>query len=319
MELQALLVVLGLLQPVLLVVLVPRRWVGRAMLAWLALPLLGFLLVIASELATRDVTGNAGERLLFAAGVLGVTFGLAWVIGSVLAFALGLWLRRLFRPGEPPLRAAWPPQRPTPAAPPRPQRPAWTPGAPAGARIASLLSPDRRIGVGIAEVEWTAGQWVRTPRVEDRMTGRAVLDLWGSDWDAEARFPAPGQVWLGLRAYRGGGAFEVTLDLPAGTATLRAAGGAAPETVPIAEAAARLERAASAHLAALPPAEGPTPHRFAAWRTALAILVAAVAAIAGLVALTPDPPARPLDKVPSFTPPAIPEPPRITQPPQPAR
>lgn len=302
-----LLVLLGLLQPVLLTALVPRPWLWRAMLAWLVLPVLGFLVFAGAQLSGRDLSGNPGDLLLFTVGVMSLAFGLVWVVGSSLGFALGFRLRRRLRPGEPPLRAPW---RREPPAPTQPQRPAWSPGAPPGARIRSLLSPDQRIGVGIAEVEWASGQWVRTPRVEDRGTGRVMLDLWGSDWDAEVRFPAPGQVWLGLRAYRGGGAWALTLDLPAGTATLRAADShvATPATGPIRTAVARLEQAAAAHLAE---AAGIPPNRFAAWRTALAILVAAAVTIAALVALTPPPPPQKLDPLPSFTPPAIPEPPRL--------
>ncbi len=308
---QWLLVVLGLLQPVLLTALVPRRWLGRAMLAWIVLPILGVLVVAGSGLANRDLSGNPGDLLLFTFWVLNAGFALAWTVGSGLAFALGLSLRRRLRPGEPPLRAPWRRAPPTSA---HPRRPAWSPGAPAGARMRSLLSPDQRICVGIAEVEWAAGQWVRTPRVEDRMTRRAVLDLWGSDWDAEVRFPGPGQVWLGLRAYGGGGAWALTLDLRSGMATLRAVDshGAAAQAGPIGTAAARLEQAAAATLASRAEADGIAPPRFAAWRSALAILVAALATIAALVALTPAPPPQKLDPLPSFTPPSIPEPPRVS-------
>ncbi|MBX9700244.1 MAG: hypothetical protein K2X74_12460, partial [Acetobacteraceae bacterium] len=102
----------ALAQPVLLVVLVPRRWLRRAMLIWLALPVVGLVGFLALEVASRPGPANTVENLVFAAALIGSTFGLAWVVGSGLAFAFGLWLRRRLRPEEPePVRAAWPPGR----------------------------------------------------------------------------------------------------------------------------------------------------------------------------------------------------------------
>ncbi len=317
-----LLAALGALQPVLLVVLVPRRWLWRAMLAWLALPLpiLGF--VVAQELAARPPSPDLERTLGLFLVIVGTTYGVAWLSGSALAFAVGLGLRRWLRPAEP--RAERP--RPPPPAQPKAPRPAWSPGLPAGAHVRRLVSPDGRIGIGIAEVEWAAGQWVRTPRVEDRATGQVLLDLWGSDWDAEVAFPAPGEVWLGLRPFRGVGAWNVRLDLATGTGTIRTAGGhgadaGVADRGPIGDVVARLERVEAAFAAGLDPAAGIGPGRFAAWRSALAILVGAAVAIAALVALTPRPPPQRLQELPRFTPPTLPEPPRFTPPsvPEPPR
>lgn len=310
MHAEWLLLLAGLAQPVLLVVLVPRRWLRRAMLAWLLLPVPILLAVLAREVATRPQPPDFGRNLLFGLELIAATYGVAWVLASGLAFAIGIGLRRLVRPGE----KAPPPPPPRPAAalrrtPPH-RRPAWTPGLPAGAPEEVVAAPDGRIAVRLGIVEWAKDAWVRAPRVEDR--GRVVLDLWGSDWDAAVGFPGPGQVSLGLRPYRGGGAWTMVLDLDLGRAELREAtghgGGAAPESVPLPEAAARLEALAAARLATTEAVLGPVPHPLAAWRTALALLVLAAAATAGLVALTPERPR------PAFTPPPIPVPPGVTAP-----
>jgi hypothetical protein len=51
------------------------------------------------------------------------------------------------------------------------------------------LSPDGTIRVEIEAAEWGNSHWVYSPRVIDVPTGRVVLDLWGTDWDATVDFP----------------------------------------------------------------------------------------------------------------------------------
>lgn len=308
------LLLVGLLQPMLLVVLVPRRWLGRAMAIWLALPVPVFIGVVLHEAATRPGTALSGDTLAMAFGLMVTTFGAAWVVASGVAFVIGLGLRRLLRPGdkaaaqlEAALRA---PRAPLPAPPmpasPMPAPPMLTRGVlPNDTATETRDSPDGRLRARIASVEWANSHWVHAPRIEERATGRVLLDLWGTDWDASLGFDTPGQVWLGLRRYRGPGAWTLVLDLDAGTGTLTGADRAAaasPQTFPLAEAGARLEAASAAMRAALLPEVPPRPGRFAAWRMALLILVLACAAIAGLtwMSLPAKPPTQTLDKLPEF-------------------
>lgn len=304
-----LLMLLGWLQPMLLVVLVPRRWVGRAMAIWVALPVPVFVAVVLHEAATRPGTTMSGDTLAMAFGLMLTTFGAAWVVASGVAFLIGLGLRRLLRPGDKAAaqvealsRAPRAPLRPAPL-PPAPLPP---PGVlPNDTATQTRDSADGRLRARIASVEWANGHWVHAPRIEERATGRVLLDLWGTDWDADLGFDTPGQVWLGLRRYRGPGAWTLVLDLDAGTATLTGADRAAPAppvTFPLAEAGARLEAASAWMRAALQPEAAPPPGRFAAWRTALLILVLACGAIAGLtwLSLPAKPPTQVLDKLPEF-------------------
>jgi hypothetical protein len=58
-----------------------------------------------------------------------------------------------------------------------------------------VTSPDGRIQVEfLVEDELQISQWLRTrrianPRVTDTSTGRILLDLWDSDWDADIEWP----------------------------------------------------------------------------------------------------------------------------------
>jgi hypothetical protein len=164
----------------------------------------------------------------------------------------------------------------------------WTPGARAalGGPDPSrrLLSPDGRIAVDLAPMEWRHGHWIHAPRVTDLSTGRVLLDLHGADWDATADFPAAGQVVLGLRGQATGASLALEMDLDFGTCRIRT--GPTPReawpAVPLDQAAAQIAAAVAgfeAAAAARRPAAPGKPHAFAAWRAALVILVLALAAI----------------------------------------
>ncbi|TCH99217.1 hypothetical protein EJV46_07885 [Roseococcus sp. SYP-B2431] len=79
------------------------------------------------------------------------------------------------------------------------------------------LSPDGTIRVEFEAVEMGNTLWAYSPRVIDLVSGRVVLDLRGTDWDATADFPGEHRVALGLRRFRGGRSFAAELDLRQGT------------------------------------------------------------------------------------------------------
>jgi hypothetical protein len=149
-------------------------------------------------------------------------------------------------------------------------------------------APDGTLRVDVESVEWFNTHWVNTPRVIDLDSGRVLLDLWNTDWDAVVSFPAPRCARLGMRRYRSG--ISLTLDLDLGRDEYRISFAAGSPTSlpsgPLADVARALEacsaqlgaQAASAH-----GTHGSTRvpvHPWAAWRSALSILAAALIAIA---------------------------------------
>jgi hypothetical protein len=194
------------------------------------------------------------------------------------------------------------------------------------ARLAALepkprmlrLAPDGLIRVEIEAVEWGNSRWVYSPRVIDVPTGRVVLDLWNTDWDAEVDFPASRRVRLGFRRYHEGGALSAVLDLARGTYQVTSEygnDGPRPEA-PLAGIVAGLEQSAARTVTASGwIARKPyiVPKPWGAWRMGLVvfvIFVGAFVAIGGAAYLTErykaahrKPPM--LDTVPHFQPPPI--------------
>jgi hypothetical protein len=164
-------------------------------------------------------------------------------------------------------------------------------------------SPDGMIRIELRAEEWSNSHWVNSPRVLDMRNSNVVLDLWGTDWDAVANFPRPGAVRLSCRRYHVGGSLDVTIDIDRGWCQIvlpTAAGGTLPET-PIARLADELEAASHIAAASIPNYRSPIvqPQWYAAWRSALVVLAAALIAIAGIawtarqLANAPQPPLAP--------------------------
>ena len=84
---------------------------------------------------------------------------------------------------------------------------------PANAYRGRRVAPDGSILVALQSVEWSNTHWVRSPRVIEIATGRVLLDLWGTDWDAWPTFPRAGTVRLSFRRYHVGGGAEVEIEL----------------------------------------------------------------------------------------------------------
>lgn len=259
--------------PAALVAIVPRRWMTRAMLLWLVSPVALYVVVIATELLTGPPSENALRNALHGLLLLGSLLAIPWLIACAIGFLVGLWLRRLRR--SPAVVAAAPVQ----------QRPAaWiAPGAtrPAG-EVRSQVSPDGTIRVDLDTVEWANALWVASPRVTEVATGRILLDLWGTDWDASVAFPDAGCIRLGLRRYRTGGSVTVALD-PRGCLfrEVVAPGRPAPPPAPLSTLRGWLDAWVPVDAWAALPTVAPAPRPWAAWRSALLILLGAAAAIAG--------------------------------------
>ncbi|WP_421993413.1 hypothetical protein [Roseococcus sp.] len=146
------------------------------------------------------------------------------------------------------------------------------------------VSPDGTIRVEVEAVEWGSSRWVYSPRVIDVPTGRVVLDLWNTDWDATIDFPGPRRVGFDFRRYHEGGALSAELDLERGTYRVvseHGHEGPRPEA-PLSGIVAGLEESARRTVAAsgwtAQPAIIP-PNPWAAWRMGLVIFVGAFVAI----------------------------------------
>jgi hypothetical protein len=159
------------------------------------------------------------------------------------------------------------------------------------------LSPDGSIRLELAAVEWSNTHWVNSPRVIEVASDRILLDLWGTDWDAEASFPIERCVALDLRRYHFGGRCQAMLQL-AGDGFVIFENAPGPPTrgpltaiMPAIEAAARRSSAQAPRAARAPRRVGPRQ-----LLVTLAILIGALAAIGGIsfvaVRLAQEPPPK---------------------------
>jgi hypothetical protein len=157
---------------------------------------------------------------------------------------------------------------------------------PANRDIGRRVAPDGSLLVDLQASEWANGHWVRSPRVIEIATGRILLDLWGTDWDAAVSFPRAGTVRLSLQRYYFGGSAQAEIE--ARGDLYRLSGRSGTTTGPLAELPSALEHAARA----VAPRAGarpvvPRPRATARnWLVALLILAGASACVAVAAALT---------------------------------
>lgn len=187
---------------------------------------------------------------------------------------------------------------------------------PASAYHGRRIAPDGSLLVETQAVEWSNTHWVHSPRVVEVATGRVLLDLWGTDWDAEASFPRRRAMRLGLRRYHFGGGAEVEIELGPDRFILFDGGGA--HIGALADLPAALEEAArravgEAPQQVAPPRPRPRP-TLRNWLVALLILVLTLGLIAAATAISlhlqGDAPPQKLDVVPPM--------PRLSTPQMPA-
>ncbi|MBB5686507.1 hypothetical protein [Sphingobium boeckii] len=95
-----LIVIAALIAPAVLVVILPRRWLVRAMLFWLVLPLIVYCGIVIWETITRPPVPNLFENMAFGFMLVATIGGIPWLIASVIGFGLGFLLRRVVRPGD---------------------------------------------------------------------------------------------------------------------------------------------------------------------------------------------------------------------------
>jgi hypothetical protein len=176
----------------------------------------------------------------------------------------------------------------------------------ADAALGRRIAPDGSIMVELHAVEWSNTHWVRSPRVTEIATGRVLLDLWGTDWDAWPAFPRRRTVRLSLRRYRLGGDAEAEIQLaPDRYVVFEPAG----ESVgPLSDLPEALEAASRRAAAAAPRRPRVTPLRptLRSYFVALLIFLGTLALIAAATLLSlrlqPQPPQK-LDTIPPMPPP----------------
>lgn len=150
------------------------------------------------------------------------------------------------------------------------------------------ISPDGSIRVDFDAEEWGNSHWVHSPRVIEIATGRVLLDLWGTDWDATVSFPADRKVHIFFRRYHRGGVLAVDLDLARETyqITLEPRHEGPRPAAPLRDIAEGLEAASVRSTGISGPIgmEAASPRPQSAWRTAV-IAVATMVAVLAVSAL----------------------------------
>ncbi len=267
----------------------PARRLGPRMVLLLFAPVIPMAIVLGLGALFSPAHDAPLSNVAFLVMLVGIFAVIPWMVACAIGYAIGCAIRRRHPPQE--ASAAVPsamsvPVRPQPAA-------RIAPDTSAEPRF-SHHSPDGSIRIDILPVEWAASQWVNTPRVVDMAGERTLCNLMGTDWEANTAFPRERYVWLGLRRYRSPGYLFAECDLDADRYRIALASLDTPdEEGPLGDMTGRLEywwdRATELAMARAPQGEAPSvaaPHPFAAWRTALVLLVAAIIAIAGLTWLS---------------------------------
>jgi hypothetical protein len=152
----------------------------------------------------------------------------------------------------------------------------------ANAYLDVRLAPDGSTRVDLTAVEWSNSHWVNAPRVTEVATGRVLLDLWNTDWDAAVTFPRARCVGLDLRRYRGVRGVHADIDLARDRYAIQAPGLAAPVSGPLADVRAALDGLSCETPAKVErPLRGPVRARRRQAFVALLILVGALLVVAG--------------------------------------
>lgn len=295
-------ILLALCVPAMIALWMPQRWRVAVLVLWMLAPL-AVLLAMAGIGAAGNPAPDDPGKLLHGLAMLGSVLALPWLVACLAGFAVGSVLRSRRRTTAP----AAPVQPPgTPASAPLGQlgEAAAHQDSASGARTYRdrHVAPDGSIMVELVANEWFNSHWVHCPCVTELRTGRTLLDLRGTDWDAVVTFPRGQAVRLGLTSYRHGGARVLEIDLATGRYTIegRAEAGATAALPALFEAEALVAYGDAGRF--LPPGRPRATARN--YGVALLILIGALLAIAGAtfatLRLSPGPLPHKLDRVPTM-------------------
>jgi hypothetical protein len=172
----------------------------------------------------------------------------------------------------------------------------------ANAYLGRCVAADGSLMVELEWAEWGNSHWLRAPRVTEIASGRVLLNLWGTDWDASVSFPRRRAVALSFRRYHYGGGAEVEIELTPERYVLLT--GASAIFGPLGDLPEALEAESRRTAAAAPARQMITAPPARRWGVALMILVGAVIAIAGAtlisLKLEGDAPKPKLDTIPAM-------------------
>ena len=286
-------ILLALCVPAMIALWMPQRWRVAVLVLWILAPLAVLLAMAGIEARGNPAPDDLG-KLLHGLAILGSVLALPWLVACLAGFAVGSVLRSRRRTAAP---AATPASAPL------------GPFAEVAAHQDSVsgagdrhVAPDGSIMVELVAMEWFNSQWVHCPCVTELRTGRTLLDLRGTDWDAVVTFPRGQAVRLDLSSYRHGGARRLEIDLATGRYTVegRAESGAIAALPALFEAEGLVAYGDAGRF--LPPARPRATARN--YGVALLILIGALLAIAGAtfatLRLSPAPLPHKLDRVPTM-------------------
>jgi hypothetical protein len=282
-------ILLALCVPAMIALWMPPRWRVAVLVLWILAPL-AVLLAMAGIEAWGNPAPDDPGKLLHGLAILGSVLALPWLVACLAGFVAGSVLRsrrRTAAPASAPLG----------------------PLAEAAAQQDSVsgggerrVAPDGSIMVELVAIEWFNSQWVHCPCVTALRTGRTLLDLRGTDWDAVVTFPRGQAVRLDLSSYRHGGARRLEIDLATGRYTVEGCGesGAIAALPALFEAEGLMAYGDAGRF--LPPARPRATARN--YGVALLIFIGALLAIAGAtfatLRLSPGPSPHKLDRVPTM-------------------
>ena len=176
-------------------------------------------------------------------------------------------------------------------------------GDPANSCLGRRIAPDGSLLVELEAVEWGNTHWVRSPRVVEIATGRVLLDLFGTDYDAAVGFPRSRTLRLSVQRYHHGGGTIVEIDAAADRYTLFERSGTTSGPLPDLRRALDDATRRLAASAAPPPGVAETRPRRRT-RPGARLLAGALALIAGATLITlrfgREPTPQQLDTIPAM-------------------
>lgn len=214
------LIAAAVIAPTLVGAFAPRRRLIPGMVLVLVSPGILYVGVVLWEMLARPPQANPLELAISGFMLMSAVAIVPWFVLCTICCTIGLGIRRFVRGDRDRRVVAQPalvlgstqPMIGTHAGTGSP-RANETAGAPEASQGYQEISPDGSIRVDLDVQEWSNSHWVNSPRVIETATGRVLLDLWGTDWDATVSFPSARKVYLFLRRYRRGGVLAVDLDL----------------------------------------------------------------------------------------------------------
>lgn len=174
--------------PAVLIAVIPRRWIRRAMGVWLVSPAFVLAGIMLSELTTAPPMKDPFGTFTFGFMLIATIGILPWIASCLVGFGFGLAFRRLLHGHE---------KRAAPPAAPAAEPETFPPRGDFGGGL-DERSPDGRFAVGWMSHRWFGNYQAWSPTIAERATGRPVIDLSAGDWDVRIAWDGGGHFRLRL-------------------------------------------------------------------------------------------------------------------------